>query len=124
MAFQFRASQRPRWSLSRLNEARRRPGPLMCVSMRRRNGLFQFGFFAHAAPDRRVLCRITEKQSTIENAPLHPRVAGEIFHPLTDAVIFVRTTPTSHTSPSIAPTLFPTDTPGQLSAGMNARVTT
>ena len=59
-------------------------------------------FVWHAATERRVLRRITEEQSAVEDAALHPWVAGARFHPLTDAVTVVGTTPTSHSSPYLA----------------------
>jgi hypothetical protein len=35
---------------------------------------------------RPVLGRITEDEATVEDAPPHPWVAGELAHPLADAV--------------------------------------
>lgn len=50
--------------------------------------------------DRPVFRRIAEDKTTVEDAPLHPRVAGEIFHLQASAAVFVRTTPTAaHRAP-------------------------
>ena len=46
-----------------------------------------------------ILCWITEEETTMEDAALHPRVAKDLVHPPADAVLLVRTSPTTH-SPS------------------------
>ena len=54
---------------------------------------------------RPVFRRITEDETTVQDAPLHPRVTGESVHLLADAVHLVRTTPTTHVPwPSTHPT--------------------